>query len=363
MSAARRIGTLAQLLAAVVLAGVLVAGVLFPVVGGLGVTARDSASLLDALPVELTDRTPAGNTVMTAANGEPITGFYDENRAPVTSDRIAGVMKQAMVAIEDARFYSHNGLDVQGTLRAAVTNLAAGGVQEGGSTLTQQLVKQTLLQTADTPEEAAAATEQTLQRKLREARLALALEQTYSKDEILTRYLNIVYFGAERLRGAGRVPDLLLGGRRRPHAAAGGDAGRAGAEPHQRRPDGGPRGRHHPAQPGAGPDGRAGHGDPRGGRRRAGRAAHPGAGRGPAARVRAGRRRPVRLRLRAALPDPDPRPDPGPARARRPDHHRPRWTPSCSAPGTPRCWRPCRWATRWPGCSPPSSPAPGTCWR
>jgi membrane peptidoglycan carboxypeptidase len=207
MSVARRIGTLVQLLAAVVLAGVLVAAVLFPVVGGLGVTARNSASLLDALPVELTDRTPAGNTVMTAANGEPITGFYDENRAPVTGDRIAEVMKQAMVAIEDARFYSHHGLDVQGTLRAAVTNLSAGDVQEGGSTLTQQLVKQTLLQTADTPEEAAAATEQTLDRKLREARLALALEETYSKDEILTRYLDIVYFGqnAYGIQAASRI--------------------------------------------------------------------------------------------------------------------------------------------------------------
>ncbi|KQS58692.1 glycosyl transferase [Geodermatophilus sp. Leaf369] len=195
MSAARRIGTVAQLLGAVALAGVLVAGVLFPLVGGAGAVARSSASLLDALPVELTDATPPGNSVMLAANGEPITGFYDENRAPVGPEAIAPVMKDAMVAIEDARFYSHNGLDVQGTLRALVTNLASGDVQEGGSTLTQQLVKQTLLQTAETPEEAAAAVEQTLERKLREARLALALEETYSKDEILTRYLNIVYFG------------------------------------------------------------------------------------------------------------------------------------------------------------------------
>ncbi|SDF92293.1 penicillin-binding protein [Klenkia brasiliensis] len=207
MSAARRIGTLAKLLGAVVLAGVLVAAVLFPVVGGLGLTARDSASLLDALPVELTDRTPPGNTVVLAANGEVVTGFYDENRAPVPADRIAPVMKQAMVAIEDARFYSHNGLDVQGTLRAAVTNVVAGDVQEGGSTLTQQLVKQTLLQTARTPAEATAATEQTLERKLREARLALALEETYSKDEILTRYLNIVYFGqnAYGVQAAARI--------------------------------------------------------------------------------------------------------------------------------------------------------------
>ena len=66
---------------------------------------------------------------------------------------------------------------------------------EGGSTITQQLVKQTLLQSATTAEERLAATEESIGRKLREARLALALEEQYSKTEILTRYLNIVYFG------------------------------------------------------------------------------------------------------------------------------------------------------------------------
>ena len=77
-----------------------------------------------------------------------------------------------------------------------MTNLAAGGVQEGGSTLTQQLVKQTLLQTATHPRGAGRRDRADGRaRKLREARLALALEDTYSKDEMLTRYLNIVYFG------------------------------------------------------------------------------------------------------------------------------------------------------------------------
>ncbi len=186
---------LAKLAGTIVLAGALVAGLLFPWVGGTGLAARNSASLLDALPVELTDRTPAGNSRVLAADGSLITNFYTNNRTPVTSDQIAEVMKQALVAIEDARFYEHNGLDVQGTLRALATNVAAGSVREGGSTLTQQLVKQTLLQTAATPEERQAATEESVGRKLREARLALALEDTYSKDEILTRYLNIVYFG------------------------------------------------------------------------------------------------------------------------------------------------------------------------
>src|SRR3712207_4470272 len=187
--------TLCALALSILLAGALLAGLLMPWIGGPAVAAQQSTGLLGDPPGELTDQPPAGNTTLLAANGELITSFYRENRAPVTGDRIAEVMKQAMVAVEDARFHEHGGVDVQGTARALVTNLAAGGVQEGGSTLTQQLVKQTLLQTADTPEERSAATEQTLGRKLREARLALALEDAYSKDELLTRYLNIVYFG------------------------------------------------------------------------------------------------------------------------------------------------------------------------
>ncbi|MCW2676690.1 MAG: ponA [Modestobacter sp.] len=190
-----RLGALGKLVAMIVVAGVLIAALLFPWVGGTGLVARNSTSLLDALPVELTDRTPNGNTRVLAADGSLITEFYENNRTPVTPAQVSPVMKQALVDIEDSRFYEHNGLDVQGTLRALAKNVAAGGVEEGGSTLTQQLVKQTLLQTASTPEERQAATEQTVGRKLKEARLALALEQTYSKDEILTRYLNIAYFG------------------------------------------------------------------------------------------------------------------------------------------------------------------------
>src|SRR3954462_605642 len=187
--------TLFKLALSVALAGALLAGLLLPWVGGPALVAQQSSSLLGDPPLELTSDPPPGNTTVLAANGELITSFYEENRDPVASDQIAPVMKKAMVAIEDARFYEHAGLDVQGTVRALLTNLAAGGVQEGGSTLTQQLGKQTLLQTADPPEERPPPKEETLGRKLREARLALALEETYSKDEILARYLNIVYFG------------------------------------------------------------------------------------------------------------------------------------------------------------------------
>jgi membrane peptidoglycan carboxypeptidase len=194
-SARFRLSALVKLVAMIVVAGALVAAMMLPFVGGAGLVARNSSSLLDALPVELTDQTPNGNTKVLAADGSLITEFYENNRTPVTGDQVSDVMKQAIVDIEDSRFYEHNGLDVQGTVRALAKNLASSRIEEGGSTLTQQLVKQTLLQTASTPEEAQAAVDKTVGRKLKEARLALALEQTYSKDEILTRYLNIAYFG------------------------------------------------------------------------------------------------------------------------------------------------------------------------
>ena len=178
---------------AIPLAGALVAALILPWLAGPGIAARSSVDLLT--PLQGADRTLAGNSILVADDGSLITYFYRNNRTPVASDQIAPVMKQALIDIEDARFYEHRGLDVEGTLRALLRNLQAGSVQEGGSTITQQLVKQTLLQTAVTPEERAAATEDSVGRKLREARLALALEEEYSKDEIITRYLNLVYFG------------------------------------------------------------------------------------------------------------------------------------------------------------------------
>src|SRR4051812_27811425 len=177
------------------MAGALIAALTGPLIVGSGLVARSSADLLTPLPSALGDAVLVGNTVVLAADGSPLTYFYRDNRTPVGSDRIAPVMKQALVDIEDARFYEHHGIDLEGTLRALVSNLLAGTVREGGSTLTQQLVKQTLLQTAQSSEDRQAATEQSVGRKLKEARLALAMEERYTKDEILTRYLNLVYFG------------------------------------------------------------------------------------------------------------------------------------------------------------------------
>ena len=105
------------------------------------------------------------------------------------------VMRQAIIDIEDARFYEHSGIDYRGLIRAYFTNRESGEVTQGGSTLTQQYVKNVLLLAATNDEERFAATEQTVDRKIREARYALYLEEFLTKDEILERYLNIAYFG------------------------------------------------------------------------------------------------------------------------------------------------------------------------
>jgi membrane peptidoglycan carboxypeptidase len=184
--------SLRNLALAVVVAGALVAASALPLVMGpamvtdqLGGTTGTTAAL----------RQLPGNTRVLAADGSLITDFYARDRIPVASDRIASVMKQAQIDIEDARFYRHGALDPIGTLRALLTDIGSRGAAQGGSTLTQQLVKQTLEQTATTRAQAAAAVADTLGRKITEARLAASLAGTLTKDQILTRYLNTVYYG------------------------------------------------------------------------------------------------------------------------------------------------------------------------
>src|SRR3712207_6279829 len=93
----------AKLALTVTVAGALLAGLMLPFIGGTGLVARNSASLLDALPVELTDQTPAGMTRVLAADGSLITYLYENNRTPVKSDQISEVMKQALVRSEERR--------------------------------------------------------------------------------------------------------------------------------------------------------------------------------------------------------------------------------------------------------------------
>ena len=118
-----------------------------------------------------------GKTVLAVLRGS-------ENRILVRSDEIAPIVKQAIVAVEDRRFWEHRGIDIQGMARALWADIQHKKVVQGGSTITQQFIKNQY--TRD---------EQTVSRKLKEAALAWQLEQRWSKDRILTSYLNTIYFG------------------------------------------------------------------------------------------------------------------------------------------------------------------------
>jgi membrane peptidoglycan carboxypeptidase len=187
---------LIALVAVAALAGVVVAGMVLPVIGPVGVLARDSISSFEDLPRDFREPALPVRTRVYAADGTKIATVFEENRKEVSIDKVAPVMQEAVVAIEDSRFYEHNGFDPRGFLRAAVTNVTEGGVAQGGSTLTMQYVKNVLLTAAKDEEEQAAAKEDTITRKLREIRYAMALEKRLTKAEILERYLNISYYGA-----------------------------------------------------------------------------------------------------------------------------------------------------------------------
>ncbi|CAA9327337.1 MAG: Multimodular transpeptidase-transglycosylase [uncultured Frankineae bacterium] len=180
-----------------------------PVVAGGGLAAKERMDDYLVLPTELEVPPLPQRSRMLAADGSLIAWLYAENRVRVSLADVPLTTRRAVIAIEDARFYEHRGVDVKGSLRAAVRNGVSGGVQEGGSTLTQQYVKNALLAAATSDQQRQAAREVTLERKLREARYAMALERRISKDEILERYLNIAYYG-NGAYGIGTATDLYF---------------------------------------------------------------------------------------------------------------------------------------------------------
>ncbi|HTY72246.1 MAG TPA: biosynthetic peptidoglycan transglycosylase, partial [Actinomycetes bacterium] len=178
-----------------VTAGVLVAGLLLPLVGGAGLAARSAADSFDNLPEALRQPVLPQQSRILAADGSTLATFYTQDRIVVPLSKISTRLQQALVAIEDARFYEHKGIDIKGLLRAYVTNQQAGETKQGGSTITQQYVKQVLLMTATTDAQRQAAVADNYGRKLREAKLAIGLEKRWTKQQILAAYLNIVFFG------------------------------------------------------------------------------------------------------------------------------------------------------------------------
>ena len=142
-----------------------------------------SAVRADGLPqVEL--RPLAHRSQVLAADGSLLSALYEEDRVPVALADVPPVLVDAVLAVEDTAFFEHDGVSLRGLLRAARANATEGGVEQGGSTITQQLVKNAVLDA-----------DRTYDRKAREAVLALRMEQEMTKEEILQRYLNTVYFG------------------------------------------------------------------------------------------------------------------------------------------------------------------------
>ena len=179
------------------LMGVVGAGMLVPIAGPTALVAKSVPSVFNELPGDLQTVAPAEESQLLDSSGGVIAHFYDKQRIVVPSANIADVMKKAIIAIEDKRFYEHNGVDATGIARALVTNLGDSG-RQGASTITQQYVRNSLAERGyleGDADQVSAATEQTTERKLREIKYAMALEKTQSKDEILTGYLNIAPFG------------------------------------------------------------------------------------------------------------------------------------------------------------------------
>jgi membrane peptidoglycan carboxypeptidase len=179
-----------------VLAGVLIAGLFIPLAGLAGRGSKAAAAELEKLPSDLSTSNPPTRTRVLLGDGKVLAYFYDENRIPVPLSKVAPVMRQAQLAIEDHRFYQHGALDPKGTLRALVHNSTSSTSTQGGSSITQQYVKMVLVEKCAGDQACVkAAKAETLARKIKELRYAIALEKRLSKDQIFENYLNIAYYG------------------------------------------------------------------------------------------------------------------------------------------------------------------------
>lgn len=193
---------LVLLLAYIMLAvcGGVAASVLF-VPGVVGAN-KAAKAVIPSLKVENVDfdvtSLPQKSTMYARDGSTVIATFYNQNRIVVPLKKISKTMQQAVVAREDRRFWTHAGVDVQGVMRAFVQTYLVKGSQQGGSSLTQQYVKNVLLMQAiedDDPIAQYHATEDTVARKIREMLISVQMEKKYSKAEILQGYLNIAQFG------------------------------------------------------------------------------------------------------------------------------------------------------------------------
>ncbi len=188
----------AKFLGVSVLAGAVMAGIALPAAGALGLAAKGSVESFDELPANLKTPPLSQRTTILDAEGGTIATVYSRDRTVVDLKDISPYMQKAIVAIEDSRFYQHGAVDLKGVLRALNKNAQSGGVAQGASTLTQQLVKNVAIEEAgDDPTKVAQATQQTIGRKIRELKYAIQLEEELGKKKILENYLNITFFGQQ----------------------------------------------------------------------------------------------------------------------------------------------------------------------
>jgi membrane peptidoglycan carboxypeptidase len=188
----------AKFLGVSVLAGAVMAGIALPAAGALGLAAKGSVKGFDDIPANLKSPQLSQRTTILDNQGSAIATVYSRDRTVVELKDISPYMQKAIVAIEDSRFYQHGAIDLKGVLRALNQNAQNGGVAQGASTLTQQLVKNYFVEEAgDDPTKVAQATQQTFGRKIRELKYAIQIEQKLGKKKILENYLNITFFGEQ----------------------------------------------------------------------------------------------------------------------------------------------------------------------
>lgn len=194
-----RVGQAAKFLGVSVLAGVVLAGIALPAAGVIGLSAKGTAAEFDSLPGDLYTPPLSQRTQILDSKGGLIASVYSRDRKVLKSlNDISPTMRNAIVAIEDSRYWQHGAIDIKGILRALNKNAESGGVAQGASTLAQQYIKNVAVEEAgDDATKVAQATQQTLGRKIKELKYAIQIEQKLGKKKILLNYLNIVPFGEQ----------------------------------------------------------------------------------------------------------------------------------------------------------------------
>ncbi|MET8544627.1 transglycosylase domain-containing protein [Kitasatospora sp. NPDC004799] len=190
------LGHAATFLGASALGGVLLAGLILPAAGAVGLGAKSGAEGFESIPDDF--RTPplTQATQIFDAKGGLIAKVFERDRTVIPADQMSPLIRTAQVDIEDARFYEHGAVDLKGILRAITKNAESGAAVQGASTLTQQYVKNVNVEKAgDDADAVREAQRKTLGRKIQELRYAIKLEEDLTKEQILTNYLNITFYG------------------------------------------------------------------------------------------------------------------------------------------------------------------------